>query len=204
MASNTILTTLGISAEVWRSIPQEDKERIIQAVKVGSIDVAKKIAQISLGAVEVTKRMLAIGNPHSKGMLKEVVEKVAKKGVSQFLWDWKFNIRDVALSLEFRALKGEDLWVSEVLEIVLSPFREHVKRQGFDEATVDGDLKFLAEKIGVPIDKIRKQFYVFEFGKPEKVEPAKAPQKVEPTRTPETKGESTEKEEIVLEGAKEE
>ena len=132
---------------------------------------------------------------------KEIIAKIVKEGASQFLWNWSFDLHTVGSRLEFRGLKGEGLWDSELLEMVLVPYREHVKRQNLDEAQVDADLKFLAEKIAMPIDKIRKQFYVFEFGKSEKAESEKAPAK-----TPETKREppSTEKEEIVIEGAKEE
>ena len=129
---------------------------------------------------------------------KEVIAKIVKEGISQFLWNWEFNIRAVASRLEFHALKGENLWASDVLESVLTPYREHVKRQGLDEAAVDADLKFLSDRIGVPHDKLRKQFYILEFEQPEKVEPAKAPQKVEPKST------TKQQEEIVVQGAKEE
>jgi hypothetical protein len=204
--ASSILTVLGISAEAWRSIPQEDKDRITQAVKAGSIDAAKNIAQTSLATLEVTKRMLGIGNPHSKGIMKEIITKLVKEGTSRDffgLGPLRFDIRGVASKLEFRGHKGEDFWASELIEMVFLPYREHVKGQGIDEAQVDDDLKFLSERIGVPIDKLRKQFYIFEFEKPAKEEP-KAPQKVEPTRTPEGKKEPSEKEEIVLkEGAEE-
>jgi hypothetical protein len=130
--------------------------------------------------------------------IREIVEKIVKQGISQFLWDWSFDLISVASRLEFRAIKGKDIWTAELLEIVLVPYREHVRRQGLNEAQVDQDLRVLAEKIDLPIDMIRKQFYAFEFGEPSKEQP-KASQKVETSKS-ETAQASTEKEEIVLEG----
>jgi len=61
--ASSILAMIGISAEVWKTIPQEDRDRISQAVKTGSIDAAKKIL-----------RTLGYGNPAS-----EIIEPIEGK-----------------------------------------------------------------------------------------------------------------------------
>lgn len=120
----------------------------------------------------------------AKEIVKEAIAKLVKTGESYFLWDKNFDLKKVARKLEFRGRKGEDFWKDELLELVLIPFRGHVKKQRYDEIKVDSDLQFLAEKIDVELDRIRKQFYAFELE-----QPTKEPTEEEEPEQPEEEGE---------------
>lgn len=89
----------------------------------------------------------------------KVVTDLIKASEYNGFFDSGFNIADFAQKAVFRGLKGEDLWTSQMLELVMARFRQHIASHEMEPEKTDEFLSMLSSKIIVDLDRIRRCFY---------------------------------------------
>ncbi len=75
------------------------------------------------------------------------------------IFDSGFSLPDLAQNAEYRGMKGEQLWTAEMLEKVITRFRQHIATHQTEPKDIDALLTLLSTKINVNIDRIRRCFY---------------------------------------------
>jgi len=89
----------------------------------------------------------------------QVVANLIKASEYSGLFDSGFSLGDFAQKAQFRGMKGDQLWTHEMLERVMTRFRQHIAGHETKPEDLDNVLGVLSSKISVDLDRIRRCFY---------------------------------------------
>jgi hypothetical protein len=148
--SETILTILGVSKEVWSSIPEDYRQKITKAVVEKQIDLAKQLLAKVLGK----------GNPLPQ--FNPIAKAVADAFDRGFFGDTHFNMQKLHAICRKRGLVGTDVWTSKELSAPLRLFEKETKNT--EEDQVDALLNGLAATIAFNANMIKRHFYAIRQG----------------------------------------
>jgi hypothetical protein len=175
-----ILQALELTKEVWNTIPEEYQEKITKAVAEDQINLAKQILAKIPSEFKVIKGLISEAEWSN-------------------LFSSGFNLETFTQKAELRGLIGKEFWTDEMLRMPLARYKRHVVAEGIAEDKADVPIQGMAKRLNLDLNYLRRLFYGIEKTKGKSVETPKQASKPEP-ENPST----TEKEEIVIEGAKEE
>lgn len=157
VSSVAVLTALGISKEVWKAVPEEDRKKITKAVVEGNIALAKKM----LAACGVIKKA-GSDNPTMEKEGFNPIEKACADAFDRgWLGDKHFNIEKFGIICQRRGLIGTEVWNQKDLSLPLGLFAKEAK--GMDDERIDALLDSFAEAIDFDANLMKRHFYAIRF-----------------------------------------
>lgn len=157
-----VAVALGISKEIWATLPEDYRQKITKVVGEGNIALAK---QILAQAVGLTKKVVGSSNPIDNSTEKKVFNPI-EKAIGDawdvgFFGDRHFNMQKLCDICRKRGLVG--LWTPQkTLSTSLKLFAD--ASRDIEENQVDALLSGFAATIGVDPNLVKRHFWAIKQG----------------------------------------
>lgn len=150
MENNNIVRALGITKDIWDSLPSEYKQKIMKAVTDRQMDVATKLLA---SAVK--------GNPDPTKKYDPVARATRDNYTTDFFGGKHWSPEGFVKLCRMQGISGE-LWTHSTLSPVLKLFVQNAK--DMEEPKLDALLRSFAEAIGFNEASLRRHYFSIKRG----------------------------------------